>query len=102
MTARRSPLRVSSSLAILVFDWLVYAITMSSHARDWPYATIFGAFGAMVTVAILEQKDATFTQVLLRALVAGAVVAVPLPLLGTVVAAAFLIWSVVGQSHRTH
>jgi hypothetical protein len=97
-------LRISSSVAILCFDWAVFAITLS-RVHDWPYATVFGSFGAALTVALMEQwSGATFTQVALRAVIAGAIVALPLPLLGTLVAVTFLIWSAVAHAdaHRAH
>ncbi len=105
MTVRPSPLRMSTSLAILVFDWLVFALNMTTHLRDFTYSTALGACAAALTVALIEQhNDATSLQLVVRATVAGAIVAVPLPMLGTAVALVFMFWSALVhvQSQRSH
>lgn len=97
MTIRPSPLRVSTSIAILVFDWAVFAITLS-HAQSWAHATLFGAFATALAVAVTEQWHETpFHLLMLRALLAGAVVALPLPLAGSVLALICLAWSAVAR-----
>jgi hypothetical protein len=105
VTVRPSPLRVSTSVAILAFDWVLLALNLSTHVHEFAYSTLLGACATALTVAFIEQThDASWQQVSVRATVAGALVAVPLPLLGTVVALTFLVWSGLAhaQAQRAH
>ncbi len=93
MSTRHSPLRIASSLAILAFDWIIFAISIT-HIRYWQTANVVGAAATALVVALVERHaGATRNQLWLRGILGGLVVAMPLPVLGTVVALVSLLWS---------
>lgn len=88
------PLRTPEALAVALSDWLVFALAAAA-ARDQYWAiNAAGAGLAFVTCWLIEGEDGEGVRRLrfARALGAAAVVAVPLPVLGTLTALAALSW----------
>lgn len=88
------PLRKSESIVAALSDWLTFAITVGATADQYWSITLTGAGLAFVTCWLIEGEDGEgFTRLrFARALGAGVIVAVPLPILGTLTAAAALSW----------
>ena len=89
------PLRTSEALVIALSDWLAFAFTVSSTAEQTWAINAAGAGLAFVTCWLIEGEDGEGVRRvrLARALGAAAIVGVPLPVLGTLTAAAALSWS---------
>lgn len=96
MDVRPSPLKIGSSVAILGLDWLVFAGTLGS-VENWLPGTVLGAVAAAACVAVIERRSRSLLPTTLRSLFAGAVVAAPLPVLGSLVAAVSFVWSLVAR-----
>ena len=100
MSIRHSPIRPSTSFVVLVFDWLVFAASLD-HFDNWLPATICGALATMLVVAIIERRaGASLGHMSWNSVLAGSIVAVPLPLLGTLFAVTGLIWSALTHRHE--
>jgi len=95
---RSSPYTLTSSLAVLLLDWAVYAITMVTYADAlWPAITLGSAI-ALACVTLFEYRgDDSLTRALTKGSAAAAAVAVPLPLLGSALAAVCFAWGLKGR-----
>jgi hypothetical protein len=89
------PLRTSEAVVAALSDWLTFALTVGSSSEQYWAINLTGAGLAFVTCWLIEGEDGGgFTRLrFARALGAAAIVAVPLPVLGTLTAAAALSWS---------
>jgi hypothetical protein len=78
-------------------DWLVYAINMATWGFEFWAVDIAGALFACVLAATAEGAlaSAPAGRAWLKGLIVALIVAVPLPLLGSVVALAGLAWHLV-------
>jgi hypothetical protein len=89
------PMRAPEALAVALSDWLAFALSASSADAQYWAINLSGAGLAFVTCWLIEGEDGEGfrRQRAGRALGGAAIVAVPLPVLGTLAAVAALSWS---------
>jgi hypothetical protein len=103
MSNRKAPLQLTSSLTILALDWVVYAMTMISHVHALLAATLFGALATLVVVTRLENNAGSSLQAALgKALFASLAVAVPLPVIGSLVGIVGIVWHFASERDGSH
>lgn len=93
MTSHKAPLQLASCFSIIALDVLVYAATMLFHVHGFVAISLFGALLALALVSSFESRAGSSP---LHALTKGAIgsvaVAIPLPIVGTLVGLAGILW----------
>lgn len=91
---RTCPLHVASALTLLAVDWLVYAINVATWGFEFWAVNLGGAALACLMAAIAEGSfdHASVRGAWGKGLLIGALVAIPLPIVGSVAALAALGW----------
>lgn len=99
---RKCPLHVASLGTLLFADLLVYAINMSTRGFEFWAVDISGAIFACVLAATAEGAlaSASAGRAWPKGLLVGLLVAIPMPLVGSVVALAGLGWHLVTLLQR--
>src|SRR5689334_9687309 len=97
------PIQMASAVVMLVAEWLVYALNMATWAFEFWYIDVAGALLACVSVAMAESAlGATVKEAWLKGVAVGLIVAIPFPVVGTVLAVAALGWHLVTGLQRRH
>ena len=96
MRKQSQPYLPASCITMIVLDWIVYGGTMTMHASwhtAWLGSTIVGSVATLLLVALFESRaPGARRHSFLRATVAALAVAAPLPVLGSVLGVACLMW----------
>ena len=93
MTIHKAPLQLASCISIVVLDILVYAVTMLLHAHGLLGISLSGALLAFVIVSSSESRaGSSLLQALTKGVFGGLAVAVPLPIVGTLLGLAGSLW----------
>jgi uncharacterized membrane protein len=89
------PFHALSIVAMLGCDWFIYIGNMLTHMDAVTAWVVTGSLSACLLTALAERDvaRASWTATTLRALGAGVLVAAPLPLLGTLLAAVAALWA---------
>lgn len=90
----KCPLHIVSALALLVGDWFIYAANLATYAERFWVVDGGGAIAAAVLTATIESQlgKASVRAAWSKALAVGAIVLVPLPLLGSLAAVIVVLW----------
>lgn len=97
MERANAPLTLGTCLTMLVTDWTIYSATLLSYADALWTATVSGAVVAFILVALFEGGS---DHPLSKALAAALAVAIPLPMVGSVVSLVGLVWLMVERQRR--
>lgn len=94
---RTCPLSIASALVMLAVDWLVYAINVATWGFEFWAVNLGGAALACVLAATAEGSfdHSSVRGAWGRGLAVGALVAIPLPVVGSVAAVLVLGWQLV-------
>jgi hypothetical protein len=92
------PFHALSLVAMLGCDWLIYTGNMLTHLEAVTAWVVTGSVtaGILTLFAEREVRRASWLASSARGAVAALLVAAPLPLLGTALAAGALLWAMVG------
>jgi hypothetical protein len=91
------------SVALLLFsDWLLFVVNLLTDLHALPLVVVAGGLAAGISVAVLEllNAGAPMRNAALKGLAGAVLVAAPLPMLGTLLAAFALVWTLAGAVTR--
>jgi len=96
------PLSAGSALSLIVVDWFIYASTMLEGLPGLSLGTLLGAVAAGWATLRFEGRagQASTSMQWAKAAASAVLVAMPLPLLGSVVGLVALVWRVMSASRR--
>lgn len=101
-SAPLAPLHVVCAATMIVVDWLMYGANWLLGARSVLLTTLVGSAVCALCVGWVERvrDPGTRTLATQKALVAAAAVAIPLPIVGTVLGTVALIWAMLVSAPR--
>ncbi len=91
-----------SVVLLVLSDWLLFAVNLLTDLRVLPLVVVTGGLAAGLSVAVLESltAHAPLRNAAIKGLAGAVLVAAPLPMLGTLLAAFALAWTLVAALSR--